>query len=125
MARFLLEELAEIVGDLPAFLGDNRATPNAARRSLLSQVGDGRRARVDDAIAQAEIEAAERFSAVRSGHGAPVPSPTANAESSLIHPSGVDDPEADERSRLQGVLTQLLGESQLEALDVVLRAAAD
>ncbi len=125
MARYLLEGLGATVGDLPSLLDDYGDALDSARRTLLAQVGDARRATVDDAIAQAEAAAAERFSAVRSGRRAPTATLAAEAEASLVHPAGAGDPEADAQSRLQGSLSLVLGESRLEALDAALRADAD
>jgi len=125
MACYLLEGLAGVVGDLPAFLEDYGGALGDARRLLLSQAGDARRARIDDLIAQAEGEAAARFSAARSGHRAPTTTLAAEAEASLVQPAGAEDPEARDGSRLQGAMSLVLGEVRLEALDEALRAAGD
>ena len=89
MVRFLLEGLAEVAGDLTALLAEYSDTLQAAQSDLFSRVGDARRATVDDAIAQAAAEAAERFSAVRlRGHpdraGALGPRPSARASVHVI-----------------------------------------
>ena len=66
-----------------------------------------------------------RFDALRSGQSVRATSLVDDAQAWLVHPSGVEDPEAADRSRLQGVLSRLQGEPRLEALDDRLRAASD
>ena len=121
----MLEGLADVAGDLPALLAEYATTLAVAQRELASQVGDARRARLDNAIAQAADDASERFDALRSGRRMPASSLVDDAQAWLVHPSGVEDPEAADRSRLQGVLARLQGEPRLEALDDRLRAASD
>ena len=125
MACYLLEGLAGVVGDSSAFLEEYDGALEDARRLLLSQAGDARRARIDALIAQAEGDATARFSAARSGHVVPATTLAAEAEASLVQPAGAEDPETRDGSRLQGALSLVLGEARLEALDEALRAAGD
>ena len=125
MACYLLEGLAEVAGDLPAFLSDYGDALGGARRALLSQAGDARRARIDVLLAQAEGEAAARFSAARSGQAVPTTALATEAEANLVQLAGAEDPEERDGSRLQGALSLVLGEARLEAVDAALRAAGD
>ena len=103
IAVSLLEGLAEVFGDASKLTADYSASLEAGRRGLLSQVGSVRQAQVDEAMARGAADAAARFAALRSGQRLPGPTLADVAEAQLVQAAGVDDPEAADAPRLQGI----------------------